>query len=79
MAEETTKKMETPEDIAMSGQHAALVGLITHLLCVSTIQVAVDQNESNFVRVAQNMEDAARTVTASLHLQQRFKRKSLIR
>ncbi len=66
MTEETTKEKNSPEEIAASGQRAALVGLITHLLCVSTVQVAVDQNDSNFVRVARDMEDAARTVNASL-------------
>ncbi len=66
MTEETTKEKNSPEEIAAGGERAALVGLITHLLCVSTIQVAVDQRESNLVRVARDMEDTARTVTASL-------------
>jgi hypothetical protein len=67
MTEETTDKIQSmDETMVIDGQIRALTGLVTHLLCLSTIQVAIDRGDPNFVRVAKETEEMALEQTASL-------------
>ena len=49
MTEETADNIQSIEEVMviLNGQIAALTGLITHLLCLSTMQVAVDTGDTN--------------------------------
>ena len=58
MTEETTDNIQE-EVMVMKIQIAALTGLITHLLCLSTMHVALDTGDTNFERVARDVEDLA--------------------
>jgi len=67
MNEETTDELPTQQIMVIMGAHIlALQGLITHLLCLSTIQMALARGDSNFSRVAKDVEDMAREQTIFL-------------
>ncbi len=66
MVKAKAEKTMSKEEIALRGQFAALEGLIVHLLCVTTMHVALGRNDLNVVRVARGMEDLANAITAEM-------------
>jgi hypothetical protein len=68
VTEDRPKANQSTEELfaTMNGQIKALTGLTIHLLCLSTLQVAVSRGDPNFERVAEDLEDAAREQTASV-------------
>ena len=67
MTEEAINKSESADDIEViiRGQIAALRVLVNHLLCLSTIRVALDRGDTNFIRVTREIEEIVRQQTAS--------------
>ncbi len=68
MTEELADKIQSIEEVMViiNGQIAALTGLTTHLLCLSTMRVALDRGDANFDRVARDMEEIATEQTTSV-------------
>ncbi len=68
MTVEINEKLQSLEEaiVIMKGQIGALTGLVTHLLCLSTIEVAVNSGETDFARSARDTEALAFEQTASV-------------
>jgi hypothetical protein len=68
MTEQTTEKFDAVQEIdaTVTGQIIALKALVTHLLCLSTMNVALVKGDTNFARVAKDLEEGIREQIATV-------------
>jgi hypothetical protein len=68
MTLEIDEKLQSLEEaiVIMKGQIGALTGLVTHLLCLSTFEIAVNTGETNVARSARDAEELAFEQTTSV-------------